>query len=147
MGCEKGRLVEQRLTMVALGVRDVEAAVRFYRDGLGWRLSSASTGDFKLFVMQSGVGLALYPRDLLAEDAGVADAGGWGGVTLAQNVTDREQVDELLARAVEAGGTVVSPAVEKPWGYTGYFADLDGHPWEVAFVPSLALRDGMLDVP
>ncbi len=143
----EGRVsVEQRLTIVSLGVSDLEAALRFYRDGLGWKLSSASTGDFALFAMAGGIGLVLYPRQLLADDAGIDDAGEFGGVTLAQNVSDREQVDSLLAEAVAAGGTVTSPAVEKPWGYTGYFSDPDGHPWEVAFVPSLPLRDGMLDL-
>lgn len=137
--------MDQRLTLVSLGVRDFDAAVRFYRDGLGWKPSSASSGDFALFVLSGGVGLALYPRDLLAQDAGLADLGGFGGVTLAHNVTRRERVDELLAQAVAAGATLTSPPSEKPWGYTGYFADLDGHPWEVAFVPSLALRNGMLD--
>ena len=142
-----GVWVEQRLTIVSLGVTDLEAALRFYRDGLGWKLSSASTGDFALFAMAGGIGLALYPRQLLAQDAGVTDPGGFGGVTLAQNVAERAQVDALLAKAVAAGGTVTSPAVDKPWGYTGYFSDPDGHPWEVAFVPSLPLREGMLDLP
>ena len=136
--------MEQRLTIISLGVRDIQAALRFYRDGLGWKPSSASGGDFVLFVLQGGLGLALYPRDLLAHDSGARDLGGYGGVTLAYNVTDRPQVDDLLASAVCAGAALLSPAVEKPWGYTGYFADPDGHPWEVAFVPSLLLEDGML---
>ncbi len=134
------------MTIVSLGVTDLAVSLRFYRDGLGWTLSSASTGDFALFAMAGGIGLALYPRQLLAQDAGVTDPGGFGGVTLAQNVAEREQVDALLAKAVAAGGTVTSPAVDKPWGYTGYFSDPDGHPWEVAFVPSLPLREGMLDL-
>jgi predicted lactoylglutathione lyase len=138
--------LEQRLTLVSLGVKDLESALRFYRDGLGWQQSSASTGDFALFVLQGGIGLALYPRHLLAEEAGVIDAGGFGGVTLSHNVTRREQVDELLAKAVTSGGALVAVATDKPWGYTGYFADPDGHPWEVAYVPSLPLRNGMLDL-
>lgn len=136
--------MEQRLTIVSLGVGDIQVALRFYRDGLGWRPSSASDGDFVLFVLQGGLGLALYPRDGLSQDSGAQDLGGYGGVTLAYNVTDRAQVDDLLASAVRAGATLLSPAVEKSWGYTGYFADPDGHPWEVAFVPSLPLQDGML---
>lgn len=136
--------MEQRLTIVGLGVSDVEAALRFYRDGLGWKPSSASDGDFVLFILVGGVGLVLYPRDLLAQDAGVTDPGGFGGITLAHNVGSREEVDALLARAIAAGATPLSPAHEKPWGYTGYFGDLDGHPWEVAYVPSLPLEGGML---
>ena len=137
--------MEQRLTLVSLGVRDLDLALRFYRDGLGWRPWSGSGGDFALFVLKGGVGLALYPRHLLAADAGVADTEGFGGVTIAQNVEKREEVDALLAKAVAVGGVLLRPASEKPWGYTGYFADPDGHPWEVACVPSLSLRDGMLD--
>ncbi|MGV8082302.1 MAG: VOC family protein [Coriobacteriia bacterium] len=138
--------MEQRLTMVSLGVADIERATRFYRDGLGWTPSAASSGDFVLFVLAGGLGFALYPRDLLAQDSGATDTGGFGGVTLAYNVSDRAQVDRLLSAAVEAGGALLSLAIEKPWGYTGYFADPDGHPWEIAFVPSLPLRDGMLDL-
>jgi uncharacterized protein len=139
--------VKQRVTMVSLGVEDLDVALRFYRDGLGWRPSPASTGDFVLFVLRGGIGLALYPRRLLAEEAGLADPGGFGGVTLAHNVNSREEVDRLIADAVAAGGSALAHAVDKPWGYTGYFADPDGHPWEVAFVPSLPLRDGLLEEP
>ncbi len=136
--------MEQRLTLVTLGVSDFERGLRFYRDGLGWSLWSGSTGDFALFALRGGVGLALYPRSLLAADVGVADADGFGGVTIAQNVGSRGDVDALLAAAVAAGGRLLKAASEKPWGYTGYFADPDGHPWEVAHVPSLPLRNGLL---
>ncbi len=136
--------MEQRITMIGLGVADVSAALSFYRDGLGWTPSSASEGDFVLFTLSGGVGLVLYPRRLLAEDAGVSDVGGFGGVTLSHNVASRSEVDELIARAVSAGATRLSGPEGKPWGYTGYFADPDGHPWEIAFVPSLPLHDGML---
>ena len=138
--------MEQRLTIVSLGVLNVEAATRFYREGLGWEQSPASTGDFVLFVLRGGFGLALYPRQLLADEAGLTDLGGFGGVTLAHNVESPELVDQFLEAAIAAGGTLTAAASEKPWGYTGYFADPDGHPWEIAFVPSLPLRDGMLDV-
>ena len=137
--------MEQRLTIVSLGVTDLASATRFYSEGLGWEQSSASTGDFVLFVLHGGVGLALYPRNLLAEEAGLPDPGGFGGVTLSCNVGSAEEVDEVLRAAVEGGGTLTAPATERPWGYTGYFADPEGHPWEVAFVPSLVLRDGMLE--
>jgi catechol 2,3-dioxygenase-like lactoylglutathione lyase family enzyme len=137
--------VEQRLTLVSLGVADLKAARRFYGEGLGWKQSSASGGDFVLFVLRGGLGLALYPRHLLAEEAGLADPGGFGGVTLAQNVESAAAVDQVLRAAVEAGATLTAPASEKPWGYTGYFTDPDGHPWEVAYVPSLPLSLGMLD--
>ena len=137
--------MEQRLTIVSLGVTDLTSATRFYSQGLGWEQSPASTGDFVLFVLRGGVGLALYPRHLLAQEAGLPDPGGFGGVTLSCNVASADEVDEVLQAAVEAGGTQTAPATERPWGYTGYFADPEGHPWEVAFVPSLVLRDGMLE--
>jgi catechol 2,3-dioxygenase-like lactoylglutathione lyase family enzyme len=137
--------VEQRLTIVSLGVADLKAAKRFYGEGLGWEQSPASTGDFVLFVLRGGLGLALYPRNLLAEEAGLADPGGFGGVTLAHNVESAAEVDEVLRVAVAAGATLTAPATEKPWGYAGYFADPDGHPWEVAYVPSLPLTRGMLE--
>ena len=137
--------MEQRLTIVSLGVADLEAAKQFYGEGLGWEQSPASTGDFVLFVLQGGLGLALYPRHLLAEEAGLVDPGGFGGVTLAYNVESAAKVDEVLRTAVAAGATLTAPASDKPWGYTGYFADPDGHPWEVAYVPSLPLSGGMLE--
>src|SRR5437773_2735413 len=124
--------MDQRLTVVTLGVQDLERAVRFYRDGLGWRMWSGSAGDFALFALAGGIGLALYPRDLLAEDAGIANGAGAGAVTLAQNVESRAEVDRVLAKVVRAGGTVLRAATDKEWGgYSGYFGDPDGHPWEV----------------
>ncbi len=133
--------MEPRLNIVTLGVRDLARAVRFYRDGLGWR-PAVETGDFVLFEA-GGVALALYPRDLLAEDAGVpAGPRAFGGVTLAQNVPSREEVDLVIAGACAAGATLLRSASEKEWGgYSGYFADPDGHPWEIAYNPRFRLDD------
>jgi catechol 2,3-dioxygenase-like lactoylglutathione lyase family enzyme len=140
--------VDARLNIVTLGVRDLERAVSFYRGGLGWRLSSASVGDFAIFQLDTGTALALHPRHLLARDAQVQDSGGFGGITLAQNVTNREAVDLTLSQAVQAGGTVLKKACTAEWGgYSGYFADVDGHPWEVAWNPFLKLIDGRLELP
>ncbi len=140
--------MEPRLNIVTLGVRDLERAVAFYRDGLGWPLSSASVGDFAIFALSTGTALALYPRDLLAADAHVKDGGGFGGITLAQNVADKQAVDNVLAQAVGAGGTLLKPAVTAEWGgYSGYFADPDGHPWEVAWNPFFVLEAGQLRLP
>jgi catechol 2,3-dioxygenase-like lactoylglutathione lyase family enzyme len=139
--------VEQRLTLVSLGVTDFDRALRFYRDGLGWRLWSGSGGDFAMFVLKGGMALALYPRPLLAEDAGLADAGGFGGITLAHNVASQAEVDALLGDAVKAGGRLLRAAMQKEWGgYSGYFADPEGHPWEVAWNPHFPLQDGMLSL-
>ncbi len=140
--------MEPRLNIITLGVRDLERAVCFYRDGLGWRKSSASVGDFAIFKLSTGTALALYPRQLLAADANLQDLGGFGGVTLAQNVTDKKTVDLVLAQAVRAGGTLLKSARAAEWGgYSGYFADPDEHPWEVAWNPFFAIEQGDLNLP
>jgi len=86
-----------RLNIITLGVRDLDNAVKFYRAGLGWPLSSASAGDFAIFKLSTGTALALYPRNLLAKDANIKDPGGFGGITLAQNVATSEEVDLVLS--------------------------------------------------
>ena len=140
--------MEPRLNIVTLGVGDLERAVSFYRDGLGWPQSSASVGDFAIFSLSAGMALALYPRHLLAMDARVKDEGGFGGITLAQNVPDKESVDRVLAQAVRAGGVLLKAAETAEWGgYSGYFADPDGHPWEIAWNPFFVLEDGRLRLP
>jgi uncharacterized protein len=140
--------LEPCLNIVTLGVKNIERAVQFYRDGLGWPLSSISGGDFAIFKISTGTALALYPRNLLAKDACVEDLGGYGGITLAQNVSSKEEVDKALSQAVLAGGTLLKAAGNTEWGgYSGYFADPDGHPWEVAWAPIFELRQGKLILP
>jgi catechol 2,3-dioxygenase-like lactoylglutathione lyase family enzyme len=132
--------MDARLNVVTLGVDDLDRSLRFYRDGLGWK-PAVEAGDFVAFDLGS-VLLALYPRGLLAQDAGVAAGYGFGGVTLAQNVVSREEVDRTLKAARAAGATMLKPATEKDWGgYSGYFTDPDGHPWEVAWNPHWKLDD------
>lgn len=140
--------MEPRITIITLGVSDLQAAVKFYQDGLGWPLSGASVGDIAIFKLMSGIALALYPRSLLAQDACLEDNGGFGGITLAQNVESEEEVDRFLSSAVNAGGRIIKPASHTEWGgYSGYFADPDGHPWEIAYVPFFTLEKGMLVLP
>jgi catechol 2,3-dioxygenase-like lactoylglutathione lyase family enzyme len=125
--------VKQHLSIVTLGVRDLDRAKRFYRDGLGWTVT-AEEGEWIAFKFGDGSSaLALYPWDGLAEDAGLpADANGFRGVTLAYGVGSEQRVDEVLAEAVAAGARLVKSARSTPWGgYNGYFADPDGHLWEV----------------
>ena len=141
--------MEPRISLITLGTRDLARATRFYRDGLGWPLARDSGGDVAFF-RTGGVVLALYPRDLLARDARVGEAGtGFGGIALAHNVRSREQVDAVLAEAVAAGATLLRAARTAEWGgYSGYFADPDGHPWEVAWNPSFPLADdGSVQLP
>lgn len=140
--------MEPRLNIVTLGVKNLDRAVHFYKDGLGWPLSSISSGDYAIFKMSTGTALALYPRHLLAKDACVEDGGGFGGITLAQNVSSKEEVDRVLSQAVLAGGTILKEACDTEWGgYSGYFADPDGHPWEVAWAQLLELQQGKLVLP
>lgn len=140
--------MEPRLNIITLGVTDLERARAFYQDGLGWPMSSASVGDFVIFKLDTGTALALYPRALLAEDAQVNDGGGFGGITLAQNLGSPQAVDEGLAAALAAGGRLLKAARQAEWGgYSGYFADPDGHPWELAWNPFFELNQGKLNLP
>ena len=127
--------VPQRLSLVTLGVADVARATRFY-ESLGWRRSSASQEAVTFLAMQ-GSALALFGRDDLADDAGVASQGsGFRAVTLAINVDDRAQVDAAFAEWVAAGATPVVEPHEVFWGgYTSYVSDPDGHLWEIAHNP------------
>lgn len=148
LGSQKGASMKPRLNIVTLGVRDIAKSVAFYRDGLGWLQSSASVGDFAIFNLATGTALALYPRDLLAIDANVKDTGGFGGIALAQNVSNKKAVDLVLTQAVKAGGVLLKSACEAEWGgYSGYFADPDGHPWEVAWNPLFVIEHGQLQLP
>lgn len=128
--------MRQKLNIITLGVRDIDAAVRFYEKGLGWTRSPASTGDLVLFPL-GGMVLALYPRKLLAEDATVSDVpNGFSGITIAYNAKSENEVIEVLEQVKKLGATIVKPAQKVFWGgYSGYFKDLDGHLFEVAYGP------------
>ena len=130
-----------RITVVTLGVADLGRSRQFYCQGLGWRASCASN-DHIVFIDAGGIVLGLYPKNLLAEDAKVdAARSGFGGVTLAQNVGSKPEVDAALEAAREAGAKILKPAEDTFWGgYSGYFADPDGHPWEVAWNPYFPLE-------
>lgn len=141
--------MQARLNVVTLGVRDLARARAFYCDGLGFSPSSQSN-ESVVFLDAGGVVLALFGRAPLAEDAQLAPEGsGFGGITLAQNVSSRNEVDARLALALRAGGTILKPAGETFWGgYSGYFADPEGYPWEVAHNPFWPLgEDGLVRLP
>jgi len=132
--------VEQRLSLLTLGVRDVGRARTFY-EALGWT-TRAGPDDDVVFFRSGGTILALWARDRLAEDSAVEDAGGWGGVTLAHNVRSPDEVDAVLDEAKAAGATIARPAGPTFWGgYSGVFVDLDGHPWEVAHNPRWTIEE------
>ena len=142
--------MEPRISIITLGVSDLERSLRFYRDGLG--LPTTWTADKGvIFFQTSGVRLALYPLHELAKDAMIdplAQRGGWTGIALAHNVRVKEDVDALLARAEAAGGKIQKPAQDAFWGgYSGYFTDPDGYLWEVAWGAFPFNEDGSLDIP
>jgi catechol 2,3-dioxygenase-like lactoylglutathione lyase family enzyme len=127
--------MKPRISLVTLGVRDLAAAIAFYEKGLGFpRMESAPE---MAFFTLNGTWLGLYGREALAEDATVSSAGeGFAAFTLAHNVGSEQEVDEVVAQAVEAGATLVKQPQKVFWGgYSGYFKDLDGHLWEVAYNP------------
>jgi catechol 2,3-dioxygenase-like lactoylglutathione lyase family enzyme len=128
--------MEQRLSVVTLGVADLARSRRFYERGLGWAASQAGNDDV-VFFQAGGIVMALWGRAALAKDAQVSDDGeGFGGFALAHNVRDRAEVDSVLTKAAHAGARILKPGGETFWGgYAGYFADPDGHTWEVAWNP------------
>lgn len=140
--------MEQRISLVTLGVRDLAASTVFF-EGLGWRRSVREAEGVAFF--QCGcMAFALWPWTNLAEDAGVPpERSGAGGFALAYNARTREEVDAVMAHAAALGATITKPAVEMFWGgYSGYFRDLDGHLWEVAWNPGFALdAAGALTLP
>ena len=128
--------MEQRMSMVTLGVADLGRARRFFCDGLGWSELQPDLTEIVFFQLP-GLALALWPADELAKDAGLAPrTGGFGGITLAINMPSPAEVDAVMAEAESAGARILKRAAETFWGgYSGYFSDLDGHPWEVAHNP------------
>jgi uncharacterized protein len=141
--------MDPRLTLVTLGVADLDRAVAFYRDALGW--TPASTADGVAFFDLDGLVLALWPHRDLAADSGLSPEGlgAYHGFALAQNLRSREEVDALFEHLRERGADIAKPPVETDWGgYSGYFTDLDGHHWEVAWNPFWPMRDdGRIDLP
>ena len=132
--------MEQRISLVTLGVADLERARRFY-EALGWT-TDAEQGADTAFFQAGGMIVALWGRAELAEDSGVDDAGGFGGITLAYNVRSPEEVDTTLAEAERAGATIARAGAPTFWGgYSGVFHDPDGHPWEIAHNPFWTLHD------
>lgn len=138
--------MEQRISLITLGVRDLERSRQFYA-ALGWRPTNRP-GEDVYFFQSGGMVVALWSREELAADSTVTDAGGWGGVTLAYNTRSADEVDEVLAEAAAAGATIGRAGAETFWGgYSGVFVDPDGHPWEVAHNPFWAMNaDGSIDL-
>lgn len=140
--------MDQRLTLITLGVADLARARAFY-EALGW-VRSVKNAEGVAFYQAGSMALALWPRAELAKDAGIsAEGSGFRGLALAYNTHTSEEVDAVLAEAEAAGARIVKPAGDVFWGgYTGYFADPDGFLWEVAWNPGFTLtEDGALILP
>ena len=142
--------MQPRISLITLGVADLERSLRFYRDGLGlpttWQVDKGV-----IFFQTSGTCLALYPYEKLAEDVGpgfLVSRSKFPGITLAHNVRTRDEVDALLRRAEQAGAKIEKPAADTFWGgYSGYFSDPDGYLWEIAHGAFEFREDGSLIIP
>jgi hypothetical protein len=142
-------IMDPRISIISLGVADIDRSVRFYRDGLGFP-TSYKPGDGIAFLMTVGTRLALYPLDLLARDVSPdlsSARGAFPGITLAHNTRTKAEVAEVLALAQKAGGAIVKPAQDAFWGgHSGYFSDPYGYYWEVAWGPMFSFAaDGSLE--
>lgn len=139
--------MEQRLSLVTLGVADLERAVAFYA-ALGWEADNDVSAQGVAFYQGPGTVVALWDRTELAADSTATDSGGWSGVTLAYNTRSPEEVDAVLAEAEAAGAQIGRPGAPTFWGgYSGVFIDPDGHPWEVAHNPHWELgEDGSIRI-
>ena len=133
-------MLPSRVNLITLGVSDVAVSTAFY-ERLGWKKSTDSNENVTFF-HSNGTVLGLFGRLALAEDAQVAPAkDGFSGVTFAQNFNSEEEVDAAFAHALACGGTALKPPQKVFWGgYSGYFADPDGHVWELAFNPFMPLN-------
>jgi predicted lactoylglutathione lyase len=139
--------MEQRISLITLGVRDLERARAFY-EALGWK-TGAEVEDEVAFFKSGGMVMALWGRDQLAEDSAVEDSGGWGGVTLAHNLRAPEEVDDVIEQARAAGATIAREPAERPWGgYSAIMIDPEGHAWEIAHNPRWTIgADGSVELP
>ena len=143
-----GMTVPARLSIVTLGVADVARSAAFY-DRLGWERCASSMDEIVWFRTADGY-LGIFSLADLAEDARIEDATrqGFGGITLAINVESAAIVDSSLDAAVAAGGSLLKPGTELPFGYGGYFADPDGHPWEVCYNRGFPIdANGRITIP
>ncbi len=140
--------MEQRVSLITLAVKDIARSRAFYETGLGWRPAFAD--DEVVFYQIGGAILSLFSLSAFLEDARLSpEAIKTGSVALAHNVRSREEVDVVMNEAVEAGARILKTPRPTPWGgYSGYFADPDGQPWEVAFNPEWPLNaDGTIAIP
>jgi predicted lactoylglutathione lyase len=139
--------MDQRVSLITLGISDLDRARSFY-EALGWK-TGAKEADDVVFFQAGGMVVSLWGREQLAEDSAVTDGGGWGGVALAYNTSSTEEVDAVIEEARKAGATIGREPGETFYGgYSGIFIDPDGHPWEVAHNPRWTVNeDGTVTLP
>ncbi len=139
--------MEQRLSLITLGVSDLDRARKFY-EALGWK-TGAQKEDDVVFFQAGGMIVALWSRAKLAEDSAVTEGSGWGGITLAYNTRSPKEVDDVIDEARSAGATIGREPGETFWGgYSAVFVDPDGYPWEVAHNPNWTIEeDGSVTLP
>lgn len=143
--------MEQRVSLITLGVADLDRSRRFYEAGLGWQMTEMVEGQVVFYQLSNGLALGLFGRADLIKDGQFEDDTGasFAGLTLAYNTRSEEEVDQVMAQAEKAGAKIQKPAEKVFWGgYSGYFRDPDGHAWEVAFNPFWEIDDkGNLHIP
>ncbi|RCK30866.1 glyoxalase [Thalassospira xiamenensis] len=143
--------MDQRVSLITLGVADLDRSRRFYEDGLGWKVTQMVEGQVVFYQLSNGLALGLFGRDDLIKDGLFDDDTGarFAGLTIAYNTRDEAEVDAVMAEAEKAGAVIQKPAEKVFWGgYSGYFRDPDGHAWEVAYNPFWELdAKGNLTIP
>jgi hypothetical protein len=143
--------MDQRVSLITLGVADLDRSRRFYEEGLGWKVTQMVEGQVVFYQLSNGLALGLFGRDDLIKDGQFDDDTGarFAGLTIAYNTRDEAEVDAVMAEAEKAGAVIQKPAEKVFWGgYSGYFRDPDGHAWEVAYNPFWELdANGNLTIP
>lgn len=129
--------MKSKISLITLGVSNLEKSLKFYKDGLGFKTYNYKIGDDAIFFEMDGSWLSIFPKEKLAADATVSPNGtGFNGITFAHNVSSKEKVRQVFDLATNAGGKLIKKPQEVSWGgYSGYFADPDGYLWEVAYNP------------
>ena len=139
--------MKPRITVITIGVDDLEESMKFYRDGLGLKTDGIIGREFEygavvFFDLQSGLKLALWPRKSIAHDTGLPIAKGSAELTIGHNVNSKKEVDKVMVQAEKGGAKMIKPAQDTFWGgYSGYFQDLEGHLWEVVWNPQFKIEE------
>lgn len=129
--------MKSKISLITLGVKNIDTSLRFYQDGLGFKTHNYKVGETIVFFKMEGTWLSLFPKEKLAEDVTVSNIGsGFNGITLAHNVGSKKEVDKVFNHALSVGAKPIKHPRDTSWGgYSGYFSDPDGYLWEIAYNP------------